>query len=118
MRVMIDSNILDCLDKDTEALDELINRPDILLMVTPAQEQEVAAISDPAKRGRLEDILSRLCRHLAVPSPSLSAQVPKSSVPSVDSADDKIIATAKATGCNLLVSQDLEIGRASCRGRV
>ncbi|MFH2114824.1 MAG: hypothetical protein ABIJ86_09990 [Spirochaetota bacterium] len=130
MRVMIDSNILDRLDDDAEARNELSNRRDILLLVTPAQVREVADIPDPAKRERLLGILARLCKRLAFPplaTPPLAfpplAPTPalvrgtdaglnptdESSVRHEDTADDIIIATAVAAGCDLLVSDDIEV---------
>ncbi len=108
MRVMIDSNILDRLDADTEARDELMNRRDILLLVTPAQEREVAAIPDPAKRDRLQGLMAQLCRRLALPSPPLPLVV-EASVRKTDTADDGIIAATVTAGCDLLVSEDLEV---------
>jgi predicted nucleic acid-binding protein len=95
---MIDSNILDRLDEDDEAQDELVNRRDILLLVTPAQEQEVAAIPEAAKRVRLQEIILRLCRRLAL-QPGWQA----------GTADDGIIAAAGTANCDLLVSEDIEV---------
>ena len=130
MRVMIDSNILDRIDVDDEALDELINRRDILLMITAAQEQEVAAIPDAAKRERLQDLMKQLCRRLALPPLSTRVLVPAPVIPipsqafgvqtgenpsdqllvgKADTADDTIIAAAVAARCNLLVSEDIEV---------
>jgi len=113
MRVMIDSNILDRLDADGEALDELSNRRDILLLVTPAQEREVAAIPDPAKRDRLQGIIAQSCKRLALPQPILAPPRAGSEEPGVDSAigsaDGLIRAAALASGCDLLVSEDLEV---------
>jgi predicted nucleic acid-binding protein len=109
MRVMIDSNILDHLDEDDEARDELINRPDILLLVTPAQEREVAAISEKAKRERLQAMMTRLCRRLALPSSPLQLAVEASAGEKAGSTDDSIIAAAIAAGCDLLVSEDIEV---------
>lgn len=121
MRVMIDTNILDHLDADIEALDELINRRDILLLVTPAQESEVAAIPDMAKRDRLQGIMAQLCRRLAIPSPPRFATVPVSDsrvgvkptnrvlMGQARTADGSIIAAAVAAGCDLLVSEDVEV---------
>jgi predicted nucleic acid-binding protein len=108
MRVMIDTNILDRLDADAEVRNELMNRRDILLLVTPAQEREIAAIPDHARRDHLQDIMQQLCRRLALPSPSLSL-VGRSPVQDADSADDTIVAVAVAAGCDLLVSEDLEV---------
>jgi predicted nucleic acid-binding protein len=111
MRVMIDSNILDHLDVDREALDELTNRHDILLLVTPAQEREVAAIPDPAKRERLLGIIAQSCKRLALPGlfPSLTHPAMEPSVEQADTADDSIVAVAVAAGCDLLVSEDIDV---------
>jgi predicted nucleic acid-binding protein len=108
MRVMIDSNILDRLDADTEALDELMNRRDIMLMVTPAQEREIAAIPDQARRDRLQGTITQLCRRLALPSPQMPLVV-KVLVRKAESADDTIVAVAVAAGCDLLVSEDIDV---------
>jgi hypothetical protein len=108
---MIDSNILDCLDEDLEALEELINRRDILLLVTPAQEREVGAIPDPAKRERLQGILAQVCHKLALPGrpPSLMQSAMGPSVDQADTADDSIVAAAVAASCDLLVSEDIDM---------
>lgn len=102
MRVMIDTNILDRISEDDETRNELINRRDILLLVTAAQDQEVAAIPDTAKRECLQAILARLCRRIALPPP---AQSSAQDAP----LDEVIIAAAVAAGCNLLVSEDIEV---------
>lgn len=130
MRVMIDSNILDRIDVDKEAQDELINRRDILLMITAAQDREVAAIPDTVKRERLQDLMVQLCRRLAlsplstrvlvpvpvVPIPAQATGVQTGENPSdqflvgkADTADDTIIAAAFAARCDLLVSEDIEV---------
>jgi predicted nucleic acid-binding protein len=108
MRVMIDSNILDHLDADAEARDELINRRDILLLVTPAQEREIAAIPDHTKRDHLQGIMKELCRRLALPPTTLPSVV-ESPVREAVSADDGIVAVAVSAGCDLLVSEDIEV---------
>lgn len=120
MRIMIDTNVLDRLDEDEEVRDELINRRDILLLVTPAQEREVAAIPDHAKRDRLQGIIAQLCRRLALLTQGpatvlvLGARtggnpVDGSYAGKPDTADDGIIAAAVAAGCDLLVSEDIEV---------
>jgi hypothetical protein len=113
MRVMIDSNILDRLDADSEARDEVSNRRDILLLVTPAQEREVVAIPDPAKRDRLLGIIAHSCKRLALPLPILvppqARGVEPVLNPAVEAADGMILAATLAAGCDLLVSEDLEV---------
>lgn len=111
MRVMIDSNILDRLDADPEVRDELSNRRDILMLVTPAQEREVAALSDPAKRERLLGIMTQLCHSLALPGRSSPTKDTAGDplVDRLDTVDDTIVAASVAAGCDMLVSEDLEV---------
>lgn len=114
MRVMIDSNILDRIDEDEEACNELTNRRDIILLVTSAQEREVAAIPDHAKRDRLQGILNLLCRRLSLPSLPVPSTMdlpvaPAGRVVPGKPADEMILAAALAAGCDLLVSDDIEV---------
>lgn len=106
---MLDSNILDRLDADREALSELANRRDLRPMVSAVQLAELAAIPEPDKRARLLRIASELCSTLAAPVPAPSALAPVAAGSQARHANDRLILEAAKARCRLLVSDDREL---------
>jgi predicted nucleic acid-binding protein len=68
MRVMLDTNVFDRLLDDAEAVSELMNRRDLRLLVSPIQLSELAAVPDPERRGRLQELAATLCATLSAPA--------------------------------------------------
>ena len=68
MRVMLDTNIFDRLLDDDEAVSELMNRRDLRLLVSPVQLGELAAVPDPVRRARLQELAATLCATLRAPA--------------------------------------------------
>jgi predicted nucleic acid-binding protein len=96
MKVMIDTNCVDALLDDEETRNELINRRDLRLYVSPVQRLEVQAMPDSDKAGRALAIVEALC--VEVGAPVVRAD-------EAHGADSAIIESALAH-CDLLVSLD------------
>jgi rRNA-processing protein FCF1 len=116
MRVMLDTNIFDCLLDDAEAVYELMNRRDLRLLVSPVQLGELDAVPDPERRGRLQGIAATLCATLRTPAVA-GAAGDRAGLAGGDGdrahlrddrhGADRLITAAAKQGCDLLVSNDL-----------
>jgi predicted nucleic acid-binding protein len=108
---MLDTNIFDRLDADPEAVSELANRRDLRLFVSTVQLQELKAIPDPEKRGRLVDLAGKLCVRVASDAIAAGSGASMTSgagtnQESARHAADRAIAEAAGHRCDLLVSED------------
>ncbi len=107
MRVMLDSNIFDRLERDDEAVSELENRRDVRLVISEIQLQQLSAIPDEGRRARYLELASRLCATV-----SAAAVKPGQSVQPQDRHEpdrhepDRMIAAAASARCDLLVTDD------------
>jgi len=107
MRVMLDSNIFDRLERDDEAVSELENRRDVRLVISEIQLQQLSAIPDEGRRARYLELASRLCATV-----SAAAVKPGQSVQAQDRHEpdrhepDRMIAAAASARCDLLVTDD------------
>ncbi len=108
MRVMLDTNVFDHLERDDEAVSELENRRDLRLIISEIQLQQLSAIPDEERRSRYLDLASRLCA-------TVSAAASRSAVGSAAAAPpapadrhepDRMIAAAASARCDLLVTDD------------
>lgn len=107
---MLDSNILDRLDADLEALSELSNRRDLRPMVSSVQLAELAAIPDPVRRERLLGMAAALCSSVASPRSAPSAAEGALGGGAAghrhEATNDDLIVEAARSRCGLLVSDD------------
>jgi len=105
MRVMLDTNIFDRLDRDDEAVSELENRRDLRLIISEIQLQQLTAIPDEERRSRYLELASRLCATVsaAASRPAASVAPP---APTDRHEPDRLIAAAAAVRCDLLVTND------------
>jgi len=109
---MLDTNVFDRLDADSEAAFELENRRDLRLFVSEVQLAELAALPDEVRRPRYLELARRLCVTVSA-SPSSAAAAserepkrePKRPAASKHGSD-RLIAAAARAHCDLLVTDD------------
>ena len=95
-RLLLDTNIIDRLDEDSEVLNELLNSRSLLCFITEVQLAELTAIPDEIRRNRLIELVRTLCRQLHTDQPAMGKH----------SMDSAIAAAAIAHNC-CLVSCDI-----------
>jgi len=96
MKVMIDTNCVDALLDDEESRNELLNRRDIRLYISPVQQLELQAIPDSEKAKRALELVAALC--VLVGAPAIRTEKPHG--------PDTAIIEAALVHCDLLVSLD------------
>lgn len=113
MRVMLDANVFDRLERDDEAVSELENRRDLRLIVSEIQLQQLSAIPDVDRKARYMELASRLCA--TVSAASVRPEVPPAAgsivtavpaIPADRHEPDRLIAAAASARCDLLVTDD------------
>ena len=112
MRVMLDTNVFDRLERDDEAVSELENRRDLRLVISEFQLHQLSAIPDEKRRSRYLDLASRLCATVsavasrAAASRSVAVGPGQPGAPADRHEPDRLIAAAASARCDLLVTDD------------
>ena len=107
MRVMLDTNVFDRLERDDEAASELENRRDLRLIISEIQLQQLTAIPDEERRSRYLGLAARLCATVSAAASRSAAVGPGQPGSSADRHEpDRLIAAAAAARCDLLVTND------------
>jgi predicted nucleic acid-binding protein len=107
MRVMLDTNVFDRLERDDEAISELENRRDLRLIVSEIQLRQLSAIPDEERRARYLDLASRLCATVSAAAIKQGLIVPALDQRVLDRHEpDRLIAAAALARCDLLVTDD------------
>lgn len=105
---MLDTNVFDRLDADSEAASELENRRDLRLFVSEVQLAELGALPDELRRGRYLELARRLCVTVsAAASTATTSSEPVSGRSAAGKhGPDRLIAAAARARCDLLVTDD------------
>lgn len=105
---MLDTNVFDRLDADSEAASELENRRDLRLFVSEVQLAELGALPDEPRRGRYLELARRLCVTVsaAASTATTSSEPVSGRLEAGKHGPDRLIAAAALARCDLLVTDD------------